>query len=230
MEKTEAIERPARCKWLNNLLRLFYPTKCILCGDIITGEDTELCAKCRCNLPRTDESSRIRYGVHFSRCLSPMRYQGELRASFQRYKFRGQWQYSALYSRWILEALGRYAADWPIDMVTWIPLNRWRLMRRGYDQTKLLACPVAKYLELPLSLTLVKGCIPPQSYLSAEKRAENVKDAFHLYPGVEIHGKCVLLVDDLITTGSTLEEAASVLLAAGAAEVCCLTLACGRGD
>lgn len=228
MKATEAVQHPGRSHWLKQPLRLLYPTKCVLCGDIITGEDRELCPKCRDNLPRTDEGSRIQYGVYFSRCLSPMHYQGELRSSFRRYKFQGQWQYSALYSRWMLEALGRYAADWPIDMVTWVPLNRWRLMRRGYDQTRLLAQPVAKYLGLPLIPALVKRHIPPQSRLNAEKRAKNVKDAFRLRPGVEAEGKCVLLVDDLITTGATLEEAASVLLAAGAAEVCCLTLACGR--
>lgn len=230
MTETEAFERPAQCKWLNQLLRLLYPTKCMLCDDIITGKDGALCAKCRDNLPRTNEDSRIRHGIYFSRCLSPMHYQGELRDSFRRYKFWGQWQYSTLYSRWMLEALGHYAADWHVDMVTWIPLNHWRLVRRGYDQTKLLAQPVAKYLGLPLSPTLVKRRIPLQSHLNAEKRAENVKDAFRLRPGVETYGKCVLLVDDLITTGSTLEEAASVLLAAGAAEVCCLTLACGKND
>ncbi len=229
MKETAAFERPARFGWLRNGVRLLYPEKCVLCGDIITGEGRELCAKCRRNLPRTNESSRIQYGIYFSRCLSPMQYQGELRASFRRYKFRGQWQYSALYSRWMLEALGHEAANWPIDVVTWIPLNRWRLMRRGYDQTKLLAQPVAKYLELPLSLTLVKRPIPPQSHLGAEKRAVNIKNAFSLRPGAKVAGKCVLLVDDLITTGATLEEAASVLLAAGAAEVCCLTLARG-GD
>lgn len=216
---------PARLMLGKRLLRLLYPTKCMLCGQILPDSEEQLCCDCASQLPRTDEETAIQPGIYFSRCLSPMYYQGALRPSFRRYKFRGQRQYSTLYSQWMIEALKESAADWPVDMVTWIPLNRWRLMRRGYDQTRLLAQPVAEQLHLPLTPTLRKRRVPPQSRLEGSKREANIRDAFQLLGDVDVTGKRILLVDDLITTGSTLEAAAQVLIDHGAADVWSLTLA-----
>lgn len=210
------------------LLRLLYPPKCVLCGALLDAEGEVLCPACARSLPWTDADSCRRFGASFLLCLSPMWYQGGLRDSFQRYKFRGQWQYSRIYSRWMLQGLARWEPQWSFDLVTWVPLHRFRRYRRGYDQAKLLAQPVARYLELPLVSTLKKQKnITAQSHLKgASQRWENVQGSFRLRPGAEVDGRRILLVDDLITTGATLEQASSVLMEAGAAEICCLTLAC----
>lgn len=211
------------------LLNLIYPPKCIFCGALLAEGEGPLCPTCANSLPRTDASSGCQFGEAFSVCLSPMHYQGMLRRSFQRYKFRGQWQYSRVYSRWMIESFARWQPPWRFDLVTWVPLHGMRRRKRGYDQTKLLAQPVARYLELPLTPTLRKRKnITAQSHLTTvDQRWENVKGCFQLLPGAEVEGRRILLIDDLITTGATLEQAASVLMEAGAEEIYCLTLACG---
>lgn len=229
MSESTFIEVQPSNRLLNSLLDLIYPLKCILCGDNLNGQEGPLCPHCKRNLPCTDLYSCRQYGIHFHYCLSPLHYQGALRKSFRRYKFQGQWQYSRVYSRWMIQCLGQRETHSHYDLVTWIPLNRMRLFRRGYDQTKLLAKPVARYLGQELASTLKKWKnIQAQSHLKgAGQRRQNVKGAFTLQNGVSVEGKRILLVDDLITTGATLEEAAGVLMDAGAVEVCCLTLACG---
>ncbi len=230
MRERASIEVQKPNRFLSGLLDLVYPLKCPLCGAYLNGEEGPLCPHCKVSLPRTDGYSCRQYGVYFYDCLSPLHYQGALRRSFQRYKFEGQWQYSRVYSRWMLQCLGERARKRTYDLVTWIPLNRVRLLCRGYDQTKLLAKPVARYLDRKLVPTLKKRKnIQAQSRLKdAAQRQRNVKGAFILRDGVSVRGKRILLVDDLITTGATMEEAAKVLMDAGAAEVCGLTLARGR--
>lgn len=220
---------PQKKGFLHWILHLIYPPKCVLCGAFLAEEEAVLCPQCAANLPRTNPNSGLQFGEAFTLCLSPLHYQGMLRRSFQRYKFKGQWHYSRIYSRWMIESLATWQPQWNLDLVTWVPLHPMRLRKRGYDQTKLLAQPVARYLGLPLIRTLRKQKnITAQSHLTTvSQRWENVKGSFQLLPGVEVEGRRILLIDDLITTGATLEQAASVLMEAGAEAVYCLTLACG---
>lgn len=222
---TAPIVRPTPHPRWRRLENFIYPPKCILCGDIMPDAEEAVCPSCLDALPLTDSFSALRFGEHFSVCLSPLFYRGKLRRSFRRYKFYGQWQYAAYYSRWMMRIMAREGKSWKVDVVTWVPLNRWRQFRRGYDQTRLLAEPVARFLDRPLVRTLIKHPKRAQSQLGGRKRWENIKNAFSIHPKADVGEKNVLLVDDLITTGSTLEEAAQVLRAAGAERVYCLTLA-----
>lgn len=225
MEKAEE----KRNIWMG-LRDLVYPPKCVLCGDFLHGDEKELCRKCVGSLPVTNACNCFQYGIQFTDCLSALYYR-PIRRSFLRYKFEGRWHYSSTYSRWMIQCLGQYGRDIHCDVVTWVPLNRIRRMKRGFDQTELIARPVARYLGMELTPTLVKcRSIRAQSHLEdASLRWKNIRGAFAVKQGASgmIQGKRILLIDDLITTGATLEEAAGVLMAAGAAEVRCLTLARG---
>ena len=111
------------------------------------------------------------------------------------------------------------------DCLTWVPLSRQRLRKRGYDQARLLAEEVASRSGIPC-LRLVRKIRnnPAQSgTASAEARKKNVEGVYEA--SVEAAGRRVLLIDDIVTTGATLNEAARALTAAGAAEVSALTLA-----
>lgn len=200
------------------------PRRCLFCGAELEG-DGPLCARCEAGLPRTGAMA-VQSGTHFDRCLSPLYYTGGLRDSFHRYKFRGHWHYSSIYAQWMWECL-RAREDTGFDCITWVPISRLRYLRRGYDQSKRLARDVARHSGLLLCPVLVKTRNnPAQSGThSAEERRENTKGVYRLKQGAEVRGKRVLLVDDIITTGSTLEEASRVLREAGAAELRCLTLA-----
>ena len=116
------------------------------------------------------------------------------------------------------------------DTVTWVPVSRKRLKRRGYDQARLLAEEAARVLEVPaLPLLSKTRDTPPQSGLEeAGQRRANVLGVYRAPDAAA--GLRVLLADDVVTTGSTLSECARTLLTAGAAEVVCVTLAQARKD
>jgi ComF family protein len=112
-----------------------------------------------------------------------------------------------------------------IDGVVPMPLHRTRLGQRGYNQALELARPLAKAWQLPLNAPLLKRirATAAQSDLDAVARRRNVRGAFSA--PVQVSGRCLLLLDDVVTTGATINEAATTLLAAGAAEVRVLAVA-----
>jgi ComF family protein len=116
--------------------------------------------------------------------------------------------------------------DWSIDLVVPVPIGLARLAERGYNQAALLARPVAYALDIPYhSRALVKvKDTPSQVGLNLVERQANVRDAFFAKPGA-VAGKSVLIIDDVTTSGSTINECAAVLLQAGSSKVYGLTLA-----
>jgi ComF family protein len=106
-----------------------------------------------------------------------------------------------------------------------VPLNPVRLKERGYNQSALIAQQLSNITRIPFSVHLLKRLrnTPSQTKLSREQRKENVKGAFAVQGNVE--GKRVLLIDDVITTGSTLNECAKVLKQNGAAWVTAAAIA-----
>ena len=115
---------------------------------------------------------------------------------------------------------------WPIDLVIPVPLGERRLKERGYNQVALIARPLAMAMDwnyTPGALVRVRETAS-QVGLSVEERRENVHDAFRASPA-RVHGKNVLLLDDVATTGSTLSSCACALLTAGTKEVYALTVA-----
>jgi ComF family protein len=113
------------------------------------------------------------------------------------------------------------------DLVIPVPLHRRRLWWRGFNQAALLARTIARRLDKPLELgALVRvRMTPPQTDQDHDARRRNVRRAFSVARPVRIKGRRVLLVDDVMTTGATVDECARVLIAAGAARVDVLTLA-----
>jgi competence protein ComFC len=146
-------------------------------------------------------------------------YAGPVRAALHRLKFGG-W-------RAVAEAFGAAMAvvnSFDADAVTWVPLSPARRARRGFDQARALAMALAPRLSLPAVPLLVRTAdTPPQARRSATERRRAMRGAFRP-AGRDPPGR-VLLVDDVLTTGATAAECATVLVAAGAARVGLLTAA-----
>lgn len=202
------------------ILDLFFPPKCAFCGRIgIHG----VCPACEASLPRMETA--LREGAGFGRCAVPLRYEGIVRDSFLRYKFHGRRAaaegYGPILARCVAEELpGEF------DVVTWAPVSDKRYRQRGYDQAYLLARAAAKAWETkPVAMLRKARDNPPQSGLSASERRGNVIDIYEAIAPEKIRNARILLVDDIITTGSTLGECARVLKGAGAASVVCACLA-----
>jgi ComF family protein len=206
------------------LLDLLFPPKCVFCRRLLGDGDT-WCARCAGKLPLTVNGGR-QDGDFFDFCISPMYYKDAVRKSILRYKFSGASHYAETYGK-ILASCIRAYMDARYDLISWVPLNTKRERARGYDQAMLLAMATALELDGVAVQTLDKPRdVAPQSGLGgkAERRA-NISGAYEVCDTELIDGKRVLLIDDIVTTGSTLEECAKALLTAGATGVVCAALA-----
>ena len=206
------------------LLDLLYPPRCPFCGRVLERGEEGMCVLCQRDLPWEDGPGPTVEGCEA--CLSPLRYRGGVRRAVHRYKFKGGAALSGLYGERMARCLSdnRYGA---VDLVTWVPLHPKRKKRRGYDQAELLALRAAELRGIPAVAALEKirrtGVQSRQSTEAA--RRANVEGAYRALPGLDLTGKRVVLVDDVVTTGSTLAQCAACLRSAGAASVTGLTFA-----
>lgn len=205
------------------LLDLLFPPRCILCHKIMDSSREPVCDSCG-RFVLTQEA-KIRSGKHFSRCVSPFAYQGMVRDSIRRYKFLGRRFYAKTYGLWLAAAISRELGDF--DLMTWVPVSRKRLRKRGYDQSRILCEETALQLGVEATACLRKNRNnPAQSSLSgAEKRRKNVAGVYDVINPEHISGKRILLIDDVTTTGATLEECSRMLHRSGARTVMCAAMA-----
>ena len=173
-----------------------------------------LCSRCRAN-PLTLDG--LRFAAYFA---------GPLRRAVHQLKYRG--------CRAVAPALGHLMADifradpFPCELLVPVPLHAQRLRERGYNQAALLAQAVGAELGVPVQASALVRCRETRSQvaLGAQERRDNVRGAFAVTPGAAAHiqGRAVAVVDDVCTTGATLEACAATLRQAGARSVWGLTL------
>lgn len=206
-----------------SLLSLLYPETCRRCGAPLLGREHILCGDCLAegeyyfyqtfSLPGVDAAD------------APLVYKDFVRRAMHAYKF----QYRRAYADWFAQMAGDclegYADEWRPDCVTFVPVSFSRWMKRGYNQSALVARLVAKRFSLPCVRTLRKvKRTRAQSSLPHEKRAGNVRDAFRATPDAPVAGRRVLLMDDVVTTGATAAACAKALKDAGASAVFVLSM------
>lgn len=210
---------------ISAFLDLLFPPRCVFCRGFVKSGAALFCEQCRKSLPYTRDGGE-RHGDFFARCVSPLYYEKDVRESILRYKFRDAAGYAGVYGTMLAGCIRERLAG-QYDLISWVPLSRKRLRQRGYDQAKLLAEAAAKELGEPLICTLEKlRDVAKQSQTgSAEKRRANIAGVYRVPAPSRIADKRVLLIDDIVTTGSTLSECARTLRAAGAKSVVCATLA-----
>jgi len=209
------------------ILDIFFPPKCVFCGKILSKDDEDWCDGCTESLPFADNCGK-QDGEVFDFCVSPLYYVGVVRRSLLRYKFGGASQYADAYGRLLAECISD-CPDMNYDIISWIPLSQKRERKRGYDQAMLLAMATALHLDSVAIETLSKPHdVRAQSELGDRaERSSNIKGAYAVTDSELIAGKRILLIDDIVTTCSTLDECASVLISAGAGSVVCAALAGG---
>ena len=214
--------------FLSSLMDLFFPPKCVFCGKVLARSGDDWCTKCTDSLPFAINSGR-QEGSYYDFCISPFYYTGLVRKSMLRYKFRGASGYADTYGKLLADCILENP-DMEYDVISWVPLSDKRERSRGYDQSMLLALATALHLDDVAIETLSKPHdVRAQSELSGlDERNANISGAYEATDSELIEGKCVLLIDDIVTTGSTLAECAKVLLEAGAKRVICAALARGE--
>lgn len=212
-------------KLWNALLDLLYPPRCIFCHCFVKSSAVAMCDNCRKNLPYTTNGGRQKADF-VTACVSPLYYEDDVRESLLRYKFHGATGYAKAYAPLIADCI-RAHLDQEYDLITWVPLSRKRLHRRGYDQARLLAEAVATELDTMAVGTLkkIRNTAAQSQTGSAEKRRANISGAYRVMNPALVADKRILLIDDIVTTGSTLSECARTLGLAGAERVICAAVA-----
>jgi competence protein ComFC len=186
------------------------PPICIKCGKSIQGAGR--CLSCRANVPP------------YQALRSWAVYEGPLRNAILRLKYAGDITLGELLARPIIQLL--HKLEWEVELVTPVPLGVARQAQRGYNQAALLAFPLALSSKLAYrsqALAKVRE-IRTQVGLSLAERFENVVGAFQANSKI-VSEKTILIVDDVATSGATMQACASALLDAGARQVYGLTLA-----
>lgn len=207
-------------------LDLVFPEKCVFCGRLTDKTCGGICDSCARSVTPLEGGIVKTDGSFFKYCVSSYEYCGAVRESILRYKFGGHSSYARTFGRVLAQTIERYV-DLPCDIITYVPVSRKRLNKRGYDQAQLLAKYAAQYLDRQCVCVLKKvKNNPAQSGIdSAERRRANVMDMYSVCGRELIKGKRILLIDDIITSGATLSECARELLMAGADSVICAALA-----
>ena len=207
------------------LLDLLFPPKCVFCRRLMDRNDVLICPKCQKELPYT-ENGGILKGNFFTACVSPLYYENDVREALLRYKFYQMTVYAEPFGKLMAECAAEYI-DAQVDIISWVPLSKKRLRTRGYDQAQLIAETMGKELGIPCVPVLrKKRHTAPQSRTgSAEKRKKNISGAYEVIDKKVIDGKVILLVDDIVTTGSTFAECARTLGKGGADKVYCAAAA-----
>ena len=211
------------------LRHLLFPEKCVLCGKVLDGAETDLCHTCRVEAPECPVRKQKR--SFLDSWIAIWYYKGYIRSSILRYKFRRARHYAPVYGRLLAMKLQREHPE-GFDLLTWVPISPLRKLSRGYDQVELLAKAVGTELGMePVRVLRKIRHNRPQSRIrgAAERRA-NVLGVYRIMDAALVRGKRVLLLDDIITTGATAGEAARVLLTAGAKEVHCGCVAAAPHD
>ena len=218
--------------WLRDTL---FPRRCMLCRRFLEKNETDLCRSCFQNVPEYPSGGQNRgadakNAAHFLDSFAAVwYYEEDVRRSILRFKFRRAVHLAPKFGRFLAMKLSRQGME-QCDLLTWVPVSRLRRFRRGYDQCQLLAKAAGAELGIPVHRTLRKiRNTPPQSTLSdASMRKANVLGAYRVCG--DVRGKTVLLVDDIYTTGATMNECARMLLTAGAKEVHGAALAAVRNQ
>lgn len=227
------------------LFNFLFPRTCGVCkADVPAEAEFSLCGVCRAAVPRWDGLVCVICGVPlrdggercfvcrstargFQRCRSVGLYEGVLKTALKRLKYEGKDYLAAPLGAMLAEDWAGRPEFTRVDRVVPVPLHFWRQRGRGYNQAELLARAFSAWTGVPLAAKALKRrqMTRSQTDLDREARRENVRDAFRVRDYEEIIGKQILLIDDVCTTGATLDACARALRRAGAKRVLAMTVA-----
>ena len=215
-------------KLWNKILDLLFPPKCAFCGGVLKKGEAAVCGKCGKELPFIPDPHVIHKG-DYGRCAVSFYYEDMVETGIHGLKFGGRRHCAAHFATYLTQSVAEHLSG-EFDVVTFVPVSAKRLRERGYDQSALLAEEMANVWGVAVQPTLkkIRHTKAQSTIRTPEARRANVLGAYAPLEGAEIEGKRLLLVDDVLTTGSTMSACVSVLRRAGAASVVCAALATPR--
>lgn len=201
-------------------LNLIYPQVCGICGRV---RRNSLCKKCEIQLKKQAEFKIIKNGQDiedkfFSELMYLFKYEGIIRKVILDYKFNDKPYISKSFVNFMLKDKKIFENVKKYDTIIPVPISKKRQRQRGYNQSLLIAEEIVKQLVMKTNLNLVNNClvktknIIEQSKLNKEERVRNIQGVYKLQNKQLIESKKILLIDDIYTTGSTVNECSKMLI------------------
>lgn len=221
----------------NRILWFFFTNRCPYCDEIL-DKDEILCKECSENLP-VIKGEKCKYcGAEKSRCAckkhklsydgitAPFYYEDCVKKCVVRLKFSGKIVLGSILAKDMAKAVKEDFGEKNFDFICFVPFTNWQKIKRKYNQSEILAENLAKELNIPLCNIMVKFFeTSAQHKMNSRARKGNVFGVYDVKNGINVKGKTILLVDDVKTSGSTLDDCAAILKIRGASEVYCVTAA-----
>lgn len=215
-----------KTNFLYQILSLFYPEVCPACGVLLQKKEKTVCMSCCFLMPKTgyeffenNPVARVFWGrlpINAASACYFFAKQGRVQHIIHELKYSGNREAGYFLGREMAIELHKSNLYQGIDFIVPVPLHPKRMRFRGYNQSEVIAIGMADILKVPISTTHLVRTVSTatQTKKSREARWQNVKDIFELHKTDELCNKHVLLVDDVITSGSTIEVCANVLFQA----------------
>lgn len=228
---------PPRCPFCDKALfsSVFLPPEmvCDSCRRLAEYVREPVCKKC--GKPLDDERREYCYDcAHHTHAYVQGKalwvYRGVVKESIYRFKYHGKQEYAGYYAEELMRVYGDWIKGRQIDALVPIPLSKQRLRQRGFNQAEQIARELSRRSGIPVygKLLIRVRDTRAQKELNDEERKINLKKAFKTLTN-KVQLNHILLIDDIYTTGSTMDEAAGELGRAGVQEVYCLSVSIGRG-
>lgn len=223
---------------LRSFLALVYPNLCFGCDELLDEGEQLICTRCRMDLPvitNPETLERIHEKLAdidpgFVRAFLYFEKGNITQRLLHAFKYEGYERLGRALGQWYGEALKKDAGVSNVDMVVPVPLHVMKKMKRGFNQSNILAHEIADTLALPCRPGMIKRVTTTESQTRKSRfsRMMNVKQIFRISDARGLENAHVLLVDDVVTTGSTLAACAAVLKGAGARKVSVAALAAAK--
>ena len=226
---------------VSRLTDLFFPRRCVLCDNTLMASENGVCGDCKNKIKYI--SGRVcpvcgrkllKSGEICEDCVKtrhvflggrfPFSYE-LIGDSVFRFKYSNRPEYAAFYAESIVEYAREFIASVDADGIIPVPLHKKRLAKRGYNQAELLAAEISKLTKIPMYADLAERVVNtrPQKEFDKKQRQINVKKAFNVKEN-SVKLRTVLVVDDIFTTGSTIDSLAESLKGSGVERVYFLTI------
>ena len=227
---------------LADFVSLIFPRVCLACEEPLARGEDHICTGCRAQFPYTDYHKLppsenplarkfwgklpVRYSLSYLRFLR----RGWVQHLLHQLKYQGQPEIGRVLGRWYGAELAAAGLATEFDLIVPVPLHARKLAKRGYNQSDSFAEGLALGLAVPWSATTLRRTehTASQTRKNRTDRWQNVAEAFEVNAPEIVLGRRILVVDDVLTTGATLEACAAALLAAGCREVSIATIACAE--
>ena len=233
---------------LTSALKYVYPSSCPFCGELLEQGEKDVCEECRgklsyvkepvcfkCGCEIEDEEQELcedcRRAEHrFVRGFAALNYIDPADKACAAFKYRNGREYAAYFAGEIIKRHGKHIREIKPEVFVPVPIHKRKLAKRGYNQAELLAGEFSRITGIPVDNELIIRSVntPPQKKYDPEKRANNVKTAFISSEKI-VKYSSAMLVDDIYTTGATIDACTGVLNGMGIEKVYYISICIGKG-